>query len=103
MPRRSRAGFCSLMSLPSIVIRPSLGSTRRLVIRSVVVLPQPLGPTRTTVLPAGTSRSKASTATVPSGYRFVTASNVIKPPPGPFVWNPVRNLNFSDRIYLNIP
>ena len=71
------------MSRPSSRMRPSVGSTSRLTIRSVVVFPQPLGPTSTTVLPAGTSRSSASTATVPSGYRFVTASNVIKPPPGP--------------------
>ena len=64
--------------------------------RSEVVLPQPLGPTRTMVLPAGTSRSSPSTATVPSGYRFVTASNVIKPPARPFI---IKSL-FSDRINL---
>ena len=62
-----RRGAC-LMSVPSSrQWVPSVGSIRRLIIRSEVVLPQPLGPTKTIVLPSGTSRSSASTATVPSG------------------------------------
>src|ERR1700722_127034 len=78
MPRRSVDGFDSWMSWPSSRIRPLLGSIRRLIMRRVVVFPQPLGPTRTMVWPPDTSRSRLSTATVPPGYRFVTLSKVIK-------------------------
>ena len=65
------------MSWPSSRTRPLVGSIIRLIMRSVVVLPQPLGPTSTMVWPAGTSRLSSSTATVPPGYRFVTFSKVI--------------------------
>ncbi|GGW64441.1 hypothetical protein GCM10010503_47040 [Streptomyces lucensis JCM 4490] len=59
---------------------PSLGSTIRLIIRRVVVLPQPEGPTRTVIARSGMSSDNRSTATVPSGYRFVTESIRIKTP-----------------------
>ena len=68
------------MSWPSSRIRPPVGSIIRLIMRSDVVLPHPLGPTSTMVCPAGTSRLSPSTATVPPGYRFVTFSKVIKAP-----------------------
>ena len=74
-----------------------MGSISRLIMRSEVVFPQPLGPTSTIVFPAGTSRSSASTATVPPGYRFVTRSNLIKLPPGPSL-----EVGISYRIYMNI-
>ncbi len=48
-----------------------------LIIRSVVLFPQPLGPTAIIVFPPGASRSRPSTATVPSGYCLVTCSKVI--------------------------
>ncbi len=65
------------MSWPSSRIRPLVASISRLIMRSVVVLPQPLGPTSTIVCPSGTSRLRSSTASVPPGYRFVTPSKVI--------------------------
>ncbi len=64
--------------LPSSSISPLVGSIRRLIIRSVVVLPQPEEPSRTVISPVGISRSRLPTATVPSGYCFVTSLSVIK-------------------------
>ena len=65
--RRSLTGSTLVTSSPSRKIRPLVGSTRRFTIFIVVVLPQPLGPTRTLSSPAATSRSSSCTATVPSG------------------------------------
>ena len=50
------------MSSPSTAIVPSVGSISRLIIFSVVVFPQPDGPTSITISPVGTSRSRALTA-----------------------------------------
>ena len=54
-------------SRPSTLTVPEVGSTIRLIIRIDVVLPHPDGPTNTVREPAGTSKLRASTATVPSG------------------------------------
>jgi hypothetical protein len=43
-------------------IRPLVGSMSRLTIFSDVVLPQPEGPTKTQILPAGTVRDRSLTA-----------------------------------------
>src|SRR6266542_856995 len=52
---------------------PEVGSIRRLIIRMVVVLPQPEGPTRTTVWPSGTSSERSFTASLADpGKRFDT-------------------------------
>src|ERR1700759_221971 len=68
MPRRSSTGSTPSVSRPSIKILPELGRTSRLIIRSVVVLPQPDGPSSTQVSPALTSSVTPSTAvTVPRG------------------------------------
>ncbi len=45
-----------------MTMSPSVISTMRLTIRNAVVLPQPEGPTRTQMSPAGTSTESASTA-----------------------------------------
>ena len=45
-----------MTSWPSMVIRPPVGSMRRLTIFIDVVLPQPDGPTRTQISPAGIVR-----------------------------------------------
>ena len=50
---------------------PSVGSSKPPIIRSVVVLPHPLGPSRAKNEPRGISRSRASTASV-SPKRLVT-------------------------------
>src|SRR5262245_3584260 len=68
------------MSLPSKRIDPLVGSIIRLIMRSEVVLPHPEGPTKTVMRPASTTRSRLSTATVPSGYFLVTALNSITTP-----------------------
>jgi hypothetical protein len=56
---------------------PCVGSIIRLTMRRLVVLPQPEGPTRTVIRPVGAVRVRSSTAVVPSGNCFVTASNRI--------------------------
>src|ERR1700712_1625980 len=50
------------MSRPARVIVPELGDSRPATIRSVVVLPQPDGPSRAKKDPRGTSRSSSRTA-----------------------------------------
>src|SRR5690348_9511532 len=58
-------------------MRPLVGSTSRLIMRSVVVLPQPDGPTSTHTSPSGTNRLSSWTATRPFGNCLVTASSRI--------------------------
>src|SRR5580765_5144117 len=79
MPRRSSDSFMRPVSWPSRVMVPEVGRIIRLIMRSEVVLPQPDGPTRTVICPLGASRLRLSTATVPSGYCFVTPSKTIMP------------------------
>src|SRR5262249_37562177 len=55
------------------------------------------GPTSTMILPAGTSRSSSLTATVPSGYRFVTRSNVIT-----LTGSPTRPSRENSSTHLNV-
>src|SRR4029453_12445375 len=83
MRRRSSGGLTWATSRPSTVIWPLVASIIRLIIRRVVVLPQPDGPTRTVRSPSGTSKETLSTAVVPSGKRLVTDSNLINCRPGP--------------------
>src|SRR5512132_3707110 len=77
MRRRSWGGSTLAMSWPSTTMRPLEASIIRLIMRRVVVLPQPDGPTRTVRSPSGTSRARSSTAVVPSGKRLVTDSKLI--------------------------
>src|SRR5262249_10380116 len=49
-------------TLPPIAISPPVGCSRPATQRKVVVLPQPEGPSRTTISPAGTSKLTPSTA-----------------------------------------
>ena len=58
-----------LILLPSSVISPVVGSSKPATIRSVVVFPQPDGPSKVTNSPFFTSRLKSSTA-VTSPYIF---------------------------------
>src|SRR5205823_13191660 len=51
---------------------PSVGNSCPPIIRSVVVLPQPDGPRRTTYSPWSMCRSTSSTATVPPGKTLVS-------------------------------
>ena len=77
MLRRSTCNGWRAMSTPSMRNVPDVGSSMRLIIRSVVVLPQPDDPTNTLTVPDGISSVSASTATLPSGKRLVTCSNSI--------------------------
>ena len=45
-------------------ISPAFGSTRPAIMRNVVVLPQPLGPSSATMLPGSIDRDRRSTARV---------------------------------------
>ena len=62
MPRRSSCTGSVRMSVPSSHTVPPVGSTSRLIILSVVVLPQPDGPTSATSSPRGMVRSSSLTA-----------------------------------------
>src|SRR5450631_2670504 len=79
MPRRSSVASIIEVSWSSIQIRPLVGSIIRLIILSDVVFPHPEGPTSTVIWPAGASKDSPSTALVPSGKCFETASNRIMP------------------------
>src|SRR6478609_714601 len=59
------------MSLPASVIEPEVGVSRPATIRSVVVLPQPDGPSSAKNEPRGMSRSRSRTA-VNAPKDFVT-------------------------------
>src|SRR3954447_20300317 len=59
------------MSEPAIVMLPLVGSSRPATIRSVVVLPQPEGPSSAKNRPCSTTRSRSSTA-VNTPNRLVT-------------------------------
>ncbi len=62
MRRRSSSGELWVTSSPSSRMTPLVGSMMRLTIFIVVVLPQPDGPTSTTISPCGTTRSSSRTA-----------------------------------------
>src|ERR1051325_7288130 len=62
MPLRSCTGSCCITSTPFTTIVPPLGSISRLIIFSVVVFPQPDGPTSATISPSATSNDRSPTA-----------------------------------------
>ena len=73
MPSRRRWGGTLMRAAASkttaspMLIRPASGTSNPATQRNVVVLPQPLGPSRATVLPGSTCKSTWSTAaTAPS-------------------------------------
>ena len=85
MRRRSSTGSAWVTSLPSRKMRPDVGSMSRLTILSVVVLPQPDGPTSTQISPSrDVERELAAPRPEPFGYCLLTrrdgssASDVIR-------------------------
>src|ERR1700746_3033512 len=73
--RMPRAGDDT--TLPPMAISPPVGCSRPATQRSVVVLPQPDGPSRTTISPAGTAKLTPSMAGRPTANclrRSVTSS-----------------------------
>src|SRR5664279_1414790 len=97
MPRRSSAGAALEWSLSLIQMRPLVGSIMRLIMRRLVVLPHPDGPTKTVILPDGAVRLRSSTAIVPSGYCLVTDSNRIIASPPRLVPEPTAELPVDQR------
>ena len=86
---RSRCGGAArrdrrvVTSSSSTRMRPPVGSMSRLIMRRIVVLPQPDGPTRTAISPSATSRLRSlDRERVRSRYRLLTESRRITP--GPF-------------------
>src|SRR5947209_3183219 len=77
MRRRSSAGSVPRVSTPSTRIRPLSGSRRRLIMRRVVVLPQPDGPMRTHVSPSLISSDRSRTALDPLANCLLTFSSRI--------------------------
>src|SRR3954470_11189372 len=76
-PRRCFAPIASFTrSTPAIEISPAVGRRMPAIMRSVVVLPAPLGPRKPNSSPRGTSRSIASTA-VKLPYCFVSRRRLI--------------------------
>src|ERR1700755_2533301 len=73
---RSR-GATSLTTRGPIEISPEVVSSSPATIRSDVDLPEPEGPTRIVNSPSAISRSRPSTARVPSSKTFETSSNAI--------------------------
>ena len=65
-------GGRSTSDSPSRTMSPELGNSWPPIIRSVVVLPQPDGPSRTTYSPWSTCRLTSSTATMPPGKTLVS-------------------------------
>src|SRR5215468_6576451 len=57
-------------TLPPIAISPPVGCSRPATQRNVVVLPQPEGPSSTTISPAGTEKLTPSTAGRPTANCF---------------------------------
>ena len=72
MPRLRLWIGSSLMRWPLMRISPALGLSSPAIMRSVVVLPQPEGPSSVTNAPVGTTRSMLSTATMLWPKRLVT-------------------------------
>ena len=66
MRRRSSCPGTPLVSSPSISTRPAEGSTRRLIMRSTVDLPEPEVPTMTQIEPLGITIETLSTTVRPS-------------------------------------
>src|SRR5215211_5979916 len=65
-------------SRPPMTTRPSSGASKPAIILSVVVLPQPDGPSSEKNSPGSTASSTPSTATTPPGKRLVTRSRRIE-------------------------
>ena len=70
MDRRRSAGGRCVTSTPPIRMRPLVAASRPAMRRSVVDLPQPEGPSSTSILPAAASKLISSTARVAPHQRL---------------------------------
>ena len=86
--RRSCCTGRSVVGTPSSRTRPDVGSMRRSMVRSNVLLPEPDGPSTVNTCPGSTTRLTSSTmrrdAPAPPGARYETPSKAIlgRPPAG---------------------
>src|SRR5690242_21566537 len=71
-------GGTSLTTRPPIASWPADSDSSPAMMRSVVLLPEPDGPTSTTNSPSSTTRSTPCTATKPLSYTFLTPSSVTR-------------------------
>src|SRR5262249_60160288 len=91
IPRRSRKGGTAPVPCPATTTCPALGSIRRLISFSVVVFPEPLRPSSTSVSPAATvndtSRTMGRGGILPSWQLTPptppTPPPILPPPPPP--------------------
>src|SRR5262245_30665145 len=72
-------GFSSVTTRSPMVISPSVTSSRPAIMRRMVVLPQPDGPTSTMNSPSPISRDTSRTACTPPGNSLLTWSRTILP------------------------
>src|SRR5918996_4501693 len=98
MPLRSFTGSCWRTLVSPTRISPEVGSISRLIIFMVVVLPQPEGPTSTTVSPSAISRERSRTAGARAPGKLFETLRIeiivlatVKPPRG------VRRPSITDR------
>src|SRR5271169_5031381 len=91
----------SLTTRAPIEIRPAVARSRPATMRSVVVLPQPDGPSSVTNSPASTARLKRSTATTPPKWQQ-TSSITSVGIRSPGVSGPHDGRSLGDRLAVEI-
>ena len=72
-------GFSSVTTRSPMVISPLVTSSRPAIMRRIVVLPQPDGPTSTMNSPFSISSDTSRTACTPPGNSLLTCSRTILP------------------------
>ena len=76
MPRRSWIGSTAATSWPSTSTVPAVGATSRLISLSVVVLPQPDGPSSATVVPRLDTQRQAAQRDVAVGVHLANVAQL---------------------------
>src|SRR5437773_4932171 len=71
------SGASSFMRLPAMMMSPDVTRSRPAIMRNVVVLPQPEGPSRQTTSPAATDRSASLTATKSPNFLVILRASMV--------------------------
>src|SRR5438552_232761 len=71
------SGVSSFMRLPAMTTSPEVTRSSPAIIRNVVVLPQPEGPSRQTTSPAATFRSASRTATKSPNFLVIFLTSMV--------------------------
>src|SRR6266496_4210163 len=71
------SGASSFMRLPAMMMSPDVTRSRPAIMRKVVVLPQPEGPSRQTTSPAATERSASFTATKSPNFLVILRASIV--------------------------